>query len=242
MKKQAVFQEVAQQIAQRVHEGTYVTSQKLPSDYDLAEEFQCSRLTVRKAIDLLIGQNLLVKEKGKGTYVMKQPKIQSGSGGLQSFTETAKIQGKKTRTEVLHIETVKELPIEIGQLFGDYAKEPIVYLVRLRYFDDEPMTVENLYVLKRYLQEGTAELTKAQLESSLYQVIEANIEIGYSHQEVEAVKSPADIAKLLQVPQEEPMLLVHSMTYSASAKPILYDISYYRADKYTFKNTLVRQK
>ena len=226
MKKQAVFQEVAQQIAQRVHEGTYVTSQKLPSDYDLAEEFQCSRLTVRKAIDLLIGQNLLVKEKGKGTYVMKQPKIQSGSGGLQSFTETAKIQGKKTRTEVLHIETVK----------------PIVYLVRLRYFDDEPMTVENLYVLKRYLQEDTAELTKAQLESSLYQVIEANIEIGYSHQEVEAVKSPADIAKLLQVPQEEPMLLVHSMTYSASAKPILYDTSYYRADKYTFKNTLVRQK
>ena len=176
MKKQAVFQEVAQQIAQRVHEGTYVTSQKLPSDYDLAEEFQCSRLTVRKAIDLLIGQNLLVKEKGKGTYVMKQPKIQSGSGGLQSFTETAKIQGKKTRTEVLHIETVKELPIEIGQLFGDYAKEPIVYLVRLRYFDDEPMTVENLYVLKRYLQEDTAELTKAQLESSLYQVIEANID------------------------------------------------------------------
>jgi len=210
LKKQAVFQEVAQQIAQRVHEGTYVTSQKLPSDYDLAEEFQCSRLTVRKAIDLLIGQNLLVKEKGKGTYVM--------------------------------IETVKELPIEIGQLFGDYAKEPIVYLVRLRYFDDEPMTVENLYVLKRYLQEDTAELTKAQLESSLYQVIEANIEIGYSHQEVEAVKSPADIAKLLQVPQEEPMLLVHSMTYSASAKPILYDTSYYRADKYTFKNTLVRQK
>ncbi len=74
VEKQAVFQEVAQQIAQRVHEGTYVTSQKLPSDYDLAEEFQCSRLTVRKAIDLLIGQNLLVKEKGKGTYVMKQPR------------------------------------------------------------------------------------------------------------------------------------------------------------------------
>ena len=65
VEKQAVFQEVAQQIAQRVHEGTYVTSQKLPSDYDLAEEFQCSRLTVRKAIDLLIGQNLLVKEKAK---------------------------------------------------------------------------------------------------------------------------------------------------------------------------------
>lgn len=95
MKKQAVFQDIAEKIAQRVNDGTYVTSQKLPSDYDLAEEFQCSRLTVRKAIDLLISQNILVKERGKGTYVMKQPKIQSGSGGLQSFTETAKAQGKR---------------------------------------------------------------------------------------------------------------------------------------------------
>ena len=132
--KQAVFQEVADKIAQRVNDGTYVTSQKLPSDYDLAEEFQCSRLTVRKAIDLLITQNILVKEKGKGTYVMKQPKIQSGSGGLQSFTETAKAQGKKTRTEVLQVETVKELPTKIRQMFGNYGKEPMVYLTPLALF------------------------------------------------------------------------------------------------------------
>lgn len=144
MKKQAVFQDIAEKIAQRVNDGTYVTSQKLPSDYDLAEEFQCSRLTVRKAIDLLISQNILVKERGKGTYVMKQPKIQSGSGGLQSFTETAKAQGKKTRTEVLQVGIVKEVPLKIRQMFADYGNEAMVYLSRLRYFDDEPMTVENL--------------------------------------------------------------------------------------------------
>ena len=74
MKKQAVFQEVADKIAQRVNDGTYVTSQKLPSDYDLAEEFQCSRLTVRKSHRSSDHPKYLVKEKGKGTYVMKQPK------------------------------------------------------------------------------------------------------------------------------------------------------------------------
>lgn len=238
MKKQAVFQEIADKIAQRVNEGVYVTSQKLTSEYDLAEEFQCSRLTVRKAIDLLISQNVLVKEKGKGTYVMKQPKIQSGSGGLQSFTETAKAQGKTTRTEILHYEVIEELSQKLRQAFGTYAEEPVVNLVRLRYFDDEPMTVENLYILKRYLGEATPD----QLCSSLYQVIEAHIEIGYSHQEVEAVKVTPDIAELLQVAADEPTLLVHSMTYSPSAKPILYDTSFYRADRYTFKNTLVRKK
>lgn len=238
MKKQPVFQEIADKIAQRVNEGIYVTSQKLTSEYDLAEEFQCSRLTVRKAIDLLISQNILVKEKGKGTYVMKQPKIQSGSGGLQSFTETAQAQGKTTRTEILHFEVVEELSQKLRATFGTYAEEPVINLVRLRYFDDEPMTVENLYILKRYLGEATPE----QLSSSLYQVIEAHIEIGYSHQEVEAVKVTPDIAELLQVAVDEPTLLVHSMTYSPSAKPILYDTSFYRADKYTFKNTLVRKK
>ena len=73
-------------------------------------------------------------------------------------------------------------------------------------------------------------------------MIEQHIEIGYSHQEVEAVKVTPDLAKLLEVATDEPLLLVHSMTYSPSAKPILYDTSFYRADKYTFKNTLVRQK
>ena len=95
MKKQAVFQEVADKIAQRVNDGTYVTSQKLPSDYDLAEEFQCSRLTVRKSHRSSDHPKYPSQRKGKGTYVMKQPKIQSGSGGLQSFTETAKAQGKR---------------------------------------------------------------------------------------------------------------------------------------------------
>lgn len=236
--KQPKFQEIANKIEQRVAEGIYVSSQKLPSEYDLADEFQCSRLTVRKAIERLISQNLLIKEKRKGTYVMKRPKIKSGSGGLQSFTETAQIQGKETKTKVLEYELIKELSANIKQVFGEYADEPMIHLRRLRYFEKEPMTVENLYILKRYLGEAT----KKELSGSLYQVIEKNIEIAYSHQEVEAIKVTSEIAELLNVSVGEPLLFVHSLTYSPDAKPILYDCSFYRADRYTFKNTLIRQK
>ncbi len=56
MKKQPIFQEIARKIEERVEDGVYVSSQKLPSEYDLADEFQCSRLTIRKAIELLISQ------------------------------------------------------------------------------------------------------------------------------------------------------------------------------------------
>ena len=141
----------------------------------------------------------------------------------------------------------RELPTKIRQMFGNYGKEPMVYLTRLRYFDDEPMTVENLYVLKRYLEKESGEITKDQLESSLYEVIEANIEIGYSHQEVEAVKSR-------QTLHVSAIACIRRGTNASRPFDDLFPFcetdlvrihlacSFYRADKYTFKNTLVRQK
>ena len=62
----AKFEEVADALSHRVRDGIYTTSQRLPSEYDLAKEFGVSRLTVRKAIDLLIRKQLLVQSPGQG--------------------------------------------------------------------------------------------------------------------------------------------------------------------------------
>ena len=99
------FEAVAQNIQERINEGIYVSSQKLPSEYDLAKEFEVSRLTIRKAIDELVQKNILFKLKGKGSYVMSPQKIQSGRSGLQGFTEAAKEYGKTSRTEVISFKT-----------------------------------------------------------------------------------------------------------------------------------------
>ena len=64
------FMAVAEELAARVHNGHYTSAQRLPSEYDLADEFGVSRLTVRKAIDALVKQQLLIKDPHKGTYVM----------------------------------------------------------------------------------------------------------------------------------------------------------------------------
>lgn len=235
-KKQSIFQEVAKQIQEKIDKGLYISSQRLPSEYDLAKEFGVSRLTVRKAIDELISRNILVKQKGKGTYVMTQQKVQSGRAGLQGFTEAAKSYGKTSKTEVISFEPLADVPDEVTRALQLDGQEEVYHLVRLRSFDNEPMTVEDLYIRSIYLPE----VTEKQLEGSLFTLIEKQIEIAYSHQEVEAILVTEELSPLLKVNVGEPLLMVHSITYSITATPILYDTSYYRADRYTFKNTLHR--
>lgn len=76
--------------------------------------------------------------------------------------------------------------------------------------------------------------TKQDFEGS-FCLIEKNVEIAYSHQEIEAILVEAEISELLNVPVGQPLLQVHSITYALDATPILYDVSLYRADRYTFK-------
>lgn len=236
-KKGSVFQEVADKIKKRVVEGVYVSAQRLPSEYDLAKEFDVSRLTVRKAIDSLIQQNVLVKQKGKGTYVMKQSeKIQSGRSGLQGFTEAAKAYGKDSQTKVITFEKLSAIPDEAVEALQLESGEAVYHITRVRSIDKEPMTVEDLYIKAAYVPT----ITKKQASGSLFTLIEEQIEISYSHQEVEAILMTEKLSELLQVEEGNPVLMVHSITYSADAKPILYDTSYYRADRYTFKNILHR--
>lgn len=230
------FEAVAQNIQERINEGIYVSSQKLPSEYDLAKEFEVSRLTIRKAIDELVQKNILFKLKGKGSYVMSPQKIQSGRSGLQGFTEAAKEYGKTSRTEVISFKTLKTVPETILKALKLTKGQPVKELIRRRMYDEEPMTVEKLY-----LPELTVEgLTAKDFEGSLFQLLEEKIEIAYSHQEIEAILVTKELEKWLAVPLGSPLLQVDSLTYTKDAAPILYDRSYYRADKYTFKNTLIR--
>lgn len=235
MKRQPVFMQIALQIKQRIQENMYVHAQKLPSEYELAAEFGVSRLTVRKAIEHLVSQNILVKRKGYGTYVMQNSRIQSGKGGLQSFSETAKVYGKTSQTKVLAFETLT-YDANLWQSLQAHKDEKIYQLVRLRQFDDEPMTVENIKIKARYL----GEITKAQLEGSLFSFLEKQTDIAYSHQEVSAASVDEFIAKNLQIAVHSPVLVVHSVTYAANGTPLFDDVSYYRADKYNFEVTLQR--
>lgn len=234
----AKFTEIADSMRQRVRDGFYSLNQKLPSEYNLAEEYGVSRLTIRKAIDALIAEHILIKNPGQGTYIIPQDsKVESGRLGLQSFTEVAKAFGKTPRTEVLRFEPAKNLPTEIAQALQlNPTVTPVVALVRRRFWDDDPMTVEHLYMPAEYLEGCTAD----DLAGSLFARLEEQVTIAYSQQSVEATLVTPTLSEQFNLPEGAALLQVTSVTYTAEAKPIYYDRSFYRADKYSIKSTLTR--
>lgn len=98
------------------------------------------------------------------------------------------------------------------------------------------MTVEHI-VLRREFLEG---MTESDLAGSLFAALERNVRVGYSQQTVEALLVPPELSHLLQVATGAPLLKVSAVTYTADSQPLLYDRSYYRADKYKVKTTLSR--
>ena len=237
----AKFEEIAAQLADRVHQKVYSPAQKLPSEYDLAKEFKASRLTIRKAIDLLIKYQILVKAPGKGTYVMSGgDKIESGRMGLQSFTEAAKAYGKTSRAEVLSFAPLTDVPEKVARVLAlkTRVKPEVDRLVRRRFWDEETMTVEYIDICHEYIEDRTV----ADFQGSLFKLLEQKVDIACSQQEVEATLVDQKMSKLLNVAVGSPLLKVQSVIYTADAKPVLYDTSYYRADRYSFKSTLTRFK
>lgn len=235
------FEKVAQSLVERIQQGIYSNMQRLPSEYQLADEYGVSRLTVRKAIERLVTAKILVKDPGKGPYIMStnsSNKVESGRMGLQSFTEAAETYGKQSRTQVLDYQplTQPDQRMEEKLNLRNNPQPEVDELVRLRFWDDDPMTIEDIVILHKYV----ANHQKNDFKHSLFQILAETVEIAYSNQEIEAIKVDEKLAKLLHVQEGDPILCVHSLTYTADGQPIFYDTSYYRADKYTFKTTLTR--
>lgn len=231
------YLEVADQLQGDIDARVYGVHQKLPSENDLAARYQTSRLTIRKAIEVLEKRQVVVNDRNRGTYALATTaKISSGATGLAGFTEVAKSRHLDPTTQVLALQVLTTYPEAVKTGLRLETAEPVWKIERLRLVNHEPMTHEQIYIPKKLLPELTA--TKAQ--GSLYDLIEAHLAIAYASQELEAIQLDESTAKLLAATPGSAAFLAHTIAFSVDGFPILYDDSDYRSDKYTFHNMLYR--
>ncbi len=220
-----------------IKEGQLQEGDLIPTERELGEKFEVSRITVRRAINELVREGYLVAQQGKGTFVAR-PKIQRHMTEMKSFSEEMAEEGHRPGSRLLSSRHERASGYVASAL--DIGDDGWVWVVeRLRLADDEPICISLAYLnLPPALSLTPAELEQ---EVSLWSILEKKgISLSRSEDTIQAVAAGEREAELLQVEVGTPLLLVEGVVYTDQDVPIEYHSMLNRGDRYTYSVRTVR--
>ncbi len=233
-----LYHQVKTSILKEIEAGQWRPDSRLPSEDELAERFQVSKITVRQALRDLAQLGYIRREQGRGTFVQRPPLIE-GPRKLTSFTEEMHRQGVQASSAVLEQGTVPA-SADVASILGLAEDEPVFRLRRLRLADGDPMGVQTTYIPSDFVP-GIEELGFAR--ASLYDVLGThyNLVPTAAHETHFAFAVDAEDAALLRIPEGSPVMGAELVARLADGRALEYVRSVMRADRYKIVLDLVRQ-
>jgi GntR family transcriptional regulator len=234
------YLQVQQYLRDEIAAGTWLPGKAIASEQALAQQFHIARMTVRQAIEGLIREGLLRRERGRGTFVTLR-RVERELSRMRGFSEDMLARGMVPSTKLLAREVVPAPPdVSIHLAVGQ--REAVIYLKRLRLADALPMALETSYFNYALFRP----LLTADLEShSLYSFLEQALGFRLSHasQELAATLPSTEEAALLEQPKRHPTLVISQTTYvqlAGEELPAIFGRTLYRADRYRFRQEIPR--
>lgn len=225
-----LYYQLKESILKAVKNQDFKIGERLPSERELAEYHNISRMTVKKAVDILVDDGYLFRKQGSGTFVNDYQQSYSISP-LMSFTKEMEKKGLNYNSKILNFNKIKSENIALKMNLD--SKENLYHLQRLRLIENKPFLLENTYLSATKFKNLTKEKIK---NSSLFKIIknEYNIQLTEAEAEVESVIFNNKIAEKMQI--KEGMLGLSFEQLSKSKNEIIeYTSAYYRNDNYKFK-------
>lgn len=224
-----LYYQLQEMFRKLIESGELKPGDPLPSERELSEQHDISRMTIRQAFTNLVSEGLLTRSKGRGTFVAEE-KIEQPLMKLTGFSEDMKLRNIDPGSRLIHFEVVnpganvaKYLEIEDGT--------NVYQISRLRLGDDAPMAYETSFVRMDGLK-----LQEEDLQGSLYAFIEATLgkKIDRARQTIEPSFASEEEAELLMVEPGSPVLLLERITRFDDGTVFEYVKSVYRGDRYKF--------
>ena len=193
------------------------------SENKYCEMFKISRMTVRQALNELESEGVIVKERGKGSFVAI-PRIEQE--GLMSFTDMVKSEGMQPSTEITKFDKIVDS--KLAQILKIEKNEEIFVITRVRKADNFPVAAETIYIPIKFVPD----IENKNLKGSFYELLknEYSIEIKASKTSFSAVMSSSRLEEILELEETIPLLKLESINYYSD--PVYYEISYYKSDQF----------
>ncbi len=215
-----------------VRQNKIKAGEPIPPEIELANMFNVSRPTVRKAIRELVNLGYLKRIQGKGTFVAK-PKIhQEYTKRIISFNDEMMLKGFKPSTKVLNSACIRADELIADKL--DLATgEKVFHLKRLRFIDNEPIVVLNSFIPLREFP-GIEE--EDFVNKSLYGIFKVNynILIKRAIRSIEVMLATSTDAKLLGIKEGEPIHYFTTTVFNQFDTAVEYSLSRFRGDRSKF--------
>jgi GntR family transcriptional regulator len=231
-----MYVQIEEHLKRRIKQGEYAVGKAIPSERELTEMFDVSRMTVRQSITNLVTEGLLYREKGRGTFVAA-PKVEQPLSGLTSFTEDMLSRGMEPSTKLISFKKVGA-EADIAQALLLVEGEQVFVVKRIRYADHKPMAIERSYLPVKIVPE----LDLQTVEGSLYSFIEHQKKLTISHasQSMEATLVNKVDAEFLQISTPSAVIVIERVSYLTNEVPFEIVRSTYRSDRYKFISEIRR--
>jgi len=226
-----LYVQIAESLLDQIESGDLRAGDRLPSERDLSKMLGVNRLTVRRALQVLESQGLLLRRRGDGTYVA-EPKIERQAAKLVSFTRGMQRRGYTPGAKMITFEK-RPVKASVAKELRLPVSAPVYYVRRLRLINQEPVMLERLTVpVHRF-----PGLERYDLASrSVYEVMETEygILVGRASQSLEPVVATEYEAELLEVKPGAPLMLERRLGFDQDGHPVEHGKDLYRGDRFCF--------
>ncbi len=225
----ALYYQLTRILRAQIRAGVYGEREQLPSENQLAREYQVSRHVVRRALKALVDEGQIIAYQGAG-YFVNRKRFRKALPRLGSHTRSMQALGRATETLVARQELVRP-PDFIAEKMLRPNEYEVIIIERVSYLDDEPVCVIEAYYPIDY---GEALLGRDLNNKSIYQTLEerCNLRPGRAETVISIAFADEHLSSLMQIREGAPLLHIGSFTWSTKNVLFEYSSGYYRSDRF----------
>ncbi len=231
-----LYQQIKALILQSLQSGEWKPGELIPSEVELAVRYKVSQGTVRKAIDELSAENLVIRRQGKGTFVATHHEARVQFRFLKLMPDAGEAHQPENR-----IVEVKRLrgPAEVTRVLDMKAGDSVVYIKRVQVFDGVPTILEEIWLPGALFKGLTAERL-AEYKGPMYGLFETEFGTQMIHatEKLKAVLADEVVAEHLNVERGMPVLGIERVAYTYGERPVELRRAIYVTTNHHYHNEL----
>jgi len=225
-------------LRQRVLDGEWPLDAAMPTEENFATSFGVSRVTIRKALNMLEEEKLILRQQGRGTFALPPPRRQ-GLANFGGLLENIVDFERRTKVRVLSFGKVS-LPDDAARLLECAPGAPALRIVRVRSDSQAPFSYTTCYV-----PEPEADLLSEASLGNLtvsHALESAGVVALAAEQRLSATVAGVEVADLLRIDMGAPLISMMRVMRDAKGRPVELIHALYRADKYEYRVNLARDR